>query len=274
MKTLSSDELFREDRRNERMMLYETKKAESEARALYVSAAKTVSKLMRYALQKLKTFDKPPAALMLTDEGAKNWRIAKRREALRKDEAIEKSAAALAAVGEALSPLVDTLCKEIWRQNAHDSVLYTPERWKDEFFRAWSKPSTFSDLLRNGFNVLLGGVHALRVFGKRLADMLSSFASKAINVLRGAARRAMNRARMQWIRAANAFGGAEYGKKWLDQRDDRVRDSHAAMHGQVRRINEHFVTGAGNLIMYPGDTEAPIEEWINCRCILRRVRIA
>lgn len=53
---------------------------------------------------------------------------------------------------------------------------------------------------------------------------------------------------------------------WNTSRDERVRESHQAMHLQVRRIDEPFESGAGNLIRYPGDSAAPPEDTIECRC--------
>jgi SPP1 gp7 family putative phage head morphogenesis protein len=53
-------------------------------------------------------------------------------------------------------------------------------------------------------------------------------------------------------------------KEYLATMDDRVRDSHAAMDGEIRPINEPFSNG----LMFPGDPSGPAEEVINCRCTL------
>jgi len=55
---------------------------------------------------------------------------------------------------------------------------------------------------------------------------------------------------------------------WRTAGDARVRDSHAAMDGDVRPEGEPFLSGAGNYLEYPGDPKAPPEETINCRCWL------
>lgn len=59
-------------------------------------------------------------------------------------------------------------------------------------------------------------------------------------------------------------------KRWVTAPDERRRASHAFMQGQIRRQGEPFLTGAGNLIMYPGDPNAPASEVINCRCVVTR----
>jgi HK97 family phage portal protein len=50
---------------------------------------------------------------------------------------------------------------------------------------------------------------------------------------------------------------------WLTSRDSRVRDSHAAIDGEVVAIGEQFSIG----VRYPQDPEGPPEQTIHCRCI-------
>lgn len=52
--------------------------------------------------------------------------------------------------------------------------------------------------------------------------------------------------------------------QWVATDDERVRDSHAEVDGEIT-----FADGTGifsNGLRYPGDTNGDIEEWINCRC--------
>lgn len=44
------------------------------------------------------------------------------------------------------------------------------------------------------------------------------------------------------------------------------REFHRSMHGQRRPYGEPFESGLGNLLRYPGDPDAPIEETAGCRC--------
>ncbi len=57
--------------------------------------------------------------------------------------------------------------------------------------------------------------------------------------------------------------GVRY-KKWVSMEDERVRDEHIVMHGQIVALDRPFTNG----LMYPGDKSGPIESWIRCRCHL------
>jgi hypothetical protein len=57
---------------------------------------------------------------------------------------------------------------------------------------------------------------------------------------------------------------------WWTARDERVRQSHRAMHGQKRPPGVPFRSGDGNLLRYPGDELAPASDTARCRCIVTR----
>lgn len=63
-----------------------------------------------------------------------------------------------------------------------------------------------------------------------------------------------------------AIQSADVERTWSTSEDNRVRDSHDAMDGQVRGLDEPFESGDGNQLMYPGDPAAPPEDRVNCRC--------
>lgn len=56
-------------------------------------------------------------------------------------------------------------------------------------------------------------------------------------------------------------------KSWITQRDDRVRESHGAVDRDVVPSGETFMVG-GFEARFPGDPRLPIEQRINCRCVL------
>ena len=56
--------------------------------------------------------------------------------------------------------------------------------------------------------------------------------------------------------------GVEY-TMWISAGDDgRTRDSHLEVDGEIIPMGGTYSNG----LKYPGDTDGPIEEWINCRC--------
>lgn len=57
-------------------------------------------------------------------------------------------------------------------------------------------------------------------------------------------------------------------RTWRATHDKRTRDTHAAMDGQTRGIDQPFQSPSGALLMYPGDPDAPAGEIINCRCVI------
>lgn len=53
---------------------------------------------------------------------------------------------------------------------------------------------------------------------------------------------------------------------WWTNIDGRERETHEAMHLQIRPWGEPFQSPSGALLRYPGDPEAPAAEVVNCRC--------
>jgi len=57
-------------------------------------------------------------------------------------------------------------------------------------------------------------------------------------------------------------------KIWHTMGDAKVRESHQFMNLQTKELNEPFISGEGNEMMYPSDNSlgAPISDTNNCRC--------
>jgi uncharacterized protein with gpF-like domain len=72
----------------------------------------------------------------------------------------------------------------------------------------------------------------------------------------------------QQIKAEAAMRLGYTHKIWVTRLDERVRTSHAMLEGQTQEGAQPFVTINGDEIKYPGDRDAPLSEWINCRCSL------
>lgn len=80
--------------------------------------------------------------------------------------------------------------------------------------------------------------------------------------------------------AAQLAAASEAGwsrKTWVDMHDNRVRVNHAFLGAKDYEFHtvpilEPFVTLDDNKLFYPGDTSAPVHEWIRCRCWLKLSR--
>ena len=86
-------------------------------------------------------------------------------------------------------------------------------------------------------------------------DQLSSWESRRI------ARTEVNTSHNVATRDTYKDLGVEY-TQWIAASDDRTRDSHVEVDGEIIPIDGKYSNGLG----YPGDMSGPIEEWINCRC--------
>lgn len=63
--------------------------------------------------------------------------------------------------------------------------------------------------------------------------------------------------------------GAVIRKVWISTEDERTREWHATMDGQEVELDEPFVDGLGNEIMYPADPSGAPETVYNCRCSMK-----
>lgn len=91
-------------------------------------------------------------------------------------------------------------------------------------------------------------------------------------IARTEARRATNKGVNEAYGQAQAIGAIERGsvtQTWITSADEKVRGSHASMHGQIRPEGVPFISGLGNQLQFPGDENAPVEDVANCRCILK-----
>ena len=55
--------------------------------------------------------------------------------------------------------------------------------------------------------------------------------------------------------------------RWVSRKDERVRNTHRAANGQIRSVLGAFDVGGAEL-RYPGDPRGPLNEVMECRCVL------
>lgn len=103
---------------------------------------------------------------------------------------------------------------------------------------------------------------------ERYAERMRNLRAETIG--RTEALRAVNMGNYEMFQQAIENGDIninEVVQEWITAQDERVRGSHATMHGQKRPFGVPFESGAGNALLFPGDPNAPASEVINCRCV-------
>lgn len=111
---------------------------------------------------------------------------------------------------------------------------------------------------------------------KQIDRMVDSYragllAARSSTIARTEGLRITNQARAEAVRQVVDDLGVDRRRViriWNTTMDDRTRDSHASMDGQQVGIDEPFISGLGNRLMFPGDPSAPPEDIINCRCVI------
>ena len=102
-----------------------------------------------------------------------------------------------------------------------------------------------------------------------IAQELGGNTARAWTIARTELGAAMNHGHQEGARQAAEEYDLPMVKVWSSSWDDRVRDTHAAIHGEIRELDEPFSNG----LQYPGDPNGPASEVVNCRCVVsHRVR--
>ena len=114
--------------------------------------------------------------------------------------------------------------------------------------------SSITDIITLGYKSGKGIDYVANNLTKRF-DQLTTWESKRI--ARTEIHNAHNRATMDTY----TDYGVEY-TMWIAANDDRVRESHEEINGEIIRLGDTYSNG----LKYPGDTDGNISEWINCRC--------
>jgi HK97 family phage portal protein len=108
--------------------------------------------------------------------------------------------------------------------------------------------------------------------GMAAGESIDTIADRLRGVFNMAESRARTIARTEVVGAANfgryaqlqETGFSEF--QWFTAQDERVREDHVAMNGQVRKKDDVWTVG-GSSLRYPGDYSGDPGQIINCRCI-------
>lgn len=143
-----------------------------------------------------------------------------------------------------------------------DPKLLPPAKVKKD------KAFTYYNKLVNS-SVTLGIIEGedIRQIAKRIAQTTGEKTySSAVRNARTAYTGAQNAGRIEGLHQAQSLG-IKVKKQWMATLDDRTRDTHAELDGQIRDVDEPFEVD-GMEIDYPGDPSADPSLLYNCRCTL------
>ena len=105
---------------------------------------------------------------------------------------------------------------------------------------------------------------------KQLAGITNIGFNNAVRIARTEGHRIQVQSGMDACHKARD-NGADVVKQWDSTLDSSTRDSHVAVDGEVRELDEKFSNG----LMFPGDPSGGATEVVNCRCaLLQRARWA
>jgi hypothetical protein len=95
-------------------------------------------------------------------------------------------------------------------------------------------------------------------------------ALRATTIARTEALRAANLGQVAAAKEAAAAYNLVVEKTWLATNDERTRESHRDLNGQmVSGVDTPFILPSGVSLRYPHDPAAPASETVNCRCTLQ-----
>ncbi len=132
-----------------------------------------------------------------------------------------------------------------------EDVSYLKKSIRAELSRGIANGSTWTEMAAH----IAHGMNSL--FHKTM--------NKAMRIARTEGHRIQNRAQMDTLNNAKE-NGADVVKQWISTLDDRTRESHKVLDGQIREIEDYFEVN-GHKAKYPGGFGVASED-IHCRCCM------
>lgn len=136
---------------------------------------------------------------------------------------------------------------------------------KDKAFTA--SDNTMNKVIGSVMDSLKTSYNSGYGINKAALNLRNEFGNLTDRGLRRIARTEINSAQNLGAHQTLVDLGTVY-EQWWTAEDDRVRDGtrgdadHASLHGQITRVGDNFENG----LLYPGDMNGDIGEWIECRC--------
>ena len=144
-----------------------------------------------------------------------------------------------------------------------EEIILPPKKNLDvQKDKLWNAKQVNAQLLQG---ILQG--ESIPKIAARMQNVCDSNKAASIRNARTMVTAAENSGRQSGMNKAES-DGIEFKKMWIATRDERTRESHMVLNGQLVANGEKFVTINGDEIEFPGDWRAEPKEVYNCRCTL------
>ena len=268
----------------------------AEIRRIYGDALQTALEKQKRFFKKIEDIEsgkyKPPQYYVQRGTVAK-WRQGFVREALRQEQVIQGIMNVLNKAGKEASGLMTPYLADIYRYNREETVrllsdaavaeygitpnfaMYDPKEirilltenqspFSKIAYKNMGKNLAVRNRLKREFakSIILG--ESAKKMRQRVSKCTGQLIWQAKRVAQTERTRVQSQARYETALEAREMGVGVYNE-W-HARFINTRDTHAAMDGQRRMLDDPFQSPSGALLMYPGDPTAPPEEVINCYC--------
>lgn len=128
----------------------------------------------------------------------------------------------------------------------------------------WNKKNINSAIIQG---ILQG--ESIPKIAKRLQNVTDMNRKAAVRNARTLHTAAEGKGRQDTYKRAEDMG-IEMAQEWIATHDERTRDAHRELDGQIRELNKPFENSIGK-IRYPADPQADPANVYNCRCTIRGV---
>lgn len=144
-----------------------------------------------------------------------------------------------------------------------EGIILPPKKNLDvQKDKLWNAKQVNAQLLQG---ILQG--ESIPKIAARMQNVCDSNKAASIRNARTMVTAAENSGRQSGMNKAES-DGIIFKKMWIATRDERTRESHMVLNGQLVANGEKFVTINGDEIEFPGDWRAEPSEVYNCRCTL------
>ena len=261
--------------------------------ALYMAVYESIQTRFYDLFQKIADVDngriKPPYHVRNDPDSVEAWRKRYIRKLMRDEDVARICGEMVASVGLIAVMYIRKAMREIYAENwqymvdavedasipeiTQEFVEKAVSDAEDEFTLIAYDNLSNPEIPEKRFRTELALIAFFGLGAAELKKRLKKVVDRTIyqSVLTSATQRTTVQSTARLQAAQSATGGNVLGFKWNTVGDAKVRDTHAAMRGQIRYGNAPFNSPSGATLQFPGDPKAPAGERIHCRCWIEPV---